>query len=497
MRIFIIIVVSWMGMGMTTGALGQKAFTVIYRYQEAGREKDSFYFPILKPMGQLKEDLYYSGGIKSFAKVGNEATSTCVFSVGDTTCALILDLFGHESFVLPGDSVRIDFTPMPKVNTRYYIDSQYLSPWQHYFVYSGKNHYVYSLFDSLAYHYGPVSGYFARGVGVRGAKGNLDSFFNAATRLYADRLAYLRKYASAYHITGRIFELAASEIRSAYIIQLTQPMTNATDSFGLRNYPQVYIDTMNSWSPDRWDLFLTTENYSLTAYRYIRYYKVQLLTGLGDRTALFEKTFQAIDERYTLGPLKEYLLAQCLLENMRTSDSSFISMLGKYKSDFPASVNIRFIDSVYAEQVNRGSIPLERAMACNLTDTLGRNSNMASNLGHKPILVDCWASWCLPCLMQMPYTKELEKKYGSKIAFVYLSFDRDRNAWLAKDRKLQFGGSSYLLDGEFKSDFALHFDITSIPRYLIFDKDGKLVTDNAPRPSRGEALERILDKLSN
>jgi thiol-disulfide isomerase/thioredoxin len=171
-------------------------------------------------------------------------------------------------------------------------------------------------------------------------------------------------------------------------------------------------------------------------------------------------------------------------------------LFGKFKSDFPSSRNAHFVDSAYAAQVNRKIIPLDRALASNLTDTLGQKSNMSSNLGQKPIFVDCWASWCVPCLAQMPYTPALEKKYGSKINFVYLSFDRDRTAWLAKDRELQFRGSSYLLDGEFKSDFSLHFDITSIPRYLIFDKDGKLLTDDAPRPSRGEALENILDKLS-
>lgn len=495
MRFFTIVWVLLAGVTISAGVVGQKTFTVIYRYQVTSKDPDSSYFKMLKPMGQLGENLYYPGGLASYSRSGDEATCTCVFSIDDTSCALILDLFGHASFVIPGDTVWIDYKRMDKVNGHYRLDSLHPSPWAHTFVYSGKNQRIYGLFDSLAYHFGPISGPFGVGRNFRSAGNNLDTFFNMVTSLYEERMAYLDKYAARYHIAGRILDLAKAEIKSAYIFNLTVPMNNAGDLL-LKEYPKAYLDTLDGWSPHKMDLFSTTQEYSRAAYSYIRFYKVQLVSGGSDRIMLFDRTYQVIDQQFDPSPLKEFLLANCLLLNMRASDPSFISFLGKYKSDFPESPNGHFIDSTFADEMSRRNVPLDSAMAVNVVDTMGRGGAFASLLGKKPVLVDCWASWCAPCLAQMPFARQLEKKYGDRITFVYLSYDRNREAWLAKSRELAFRGGSYLLGGEFKSNFSFHFDITSIPRYLIFDKDGKLVTDNAPRPSSGDTLEHLLDRLS-
>jgi len=44
----------------------------------------------------------------------------------------------------------------------------------------------------------------------------------------------------------------------------------------------------------------------------------------------------------------------------------------------------------------------------------------------------CWASCCIPCIRQIPFEKELEKKYKGKINFIYLSFDKNINDWIQK-----------------------------------------------------------------
>ena len=49
---------------------------------------------------------------------------------------------------------------------------------------------------------------------------------------------------------------------------------------------------------------------------------------------------------------------------------------------------------------------------------------------------------------------------------------------------------------EFKSDLAKAFDITFIPRFLLFDKDGKILSLNAPRPSSDDIIEWIEENIS-
>jgi thiol-disulfide isomerase/thioredoxin len=113
---------------------------------------------------------------------------------------------------------------------------------------------------------------------------------------------------------------------------------------------------------------------------------------------------------------------------------------------------------------------------------------------NKPVVIDCWASWCGPCIAQLPYSNQLEKKYGKKVDFVYLSFDRNSVLWKAKIKDLKLSHHCYMVSNGFQSDFAQHFNITSIPRYLVFDKNGKMVDANAPRPSDNK-FKSLLNKL--
>lgn len=112
------------------------------------------------------------------------------------------------------------------------------------------------------------------------------------------------------------------------------------------------------------------------------------------------------------------------------------------------------------------------------------------------MLVDCWASWCAPCLREIPTGKELVKKYADKIDIVYLSFDWNTTAWLPKSKALQLNNkNNFYLTNAFKSCFSLHFGFNSIPHYLLFSPNGQLIEANLPRPSNTKAIKSILDKL--
>lgn len=120
---------------------------------------------------------------------------------------------------------------------------------------------------------------------------------------------------------------------------------------------------------------------------------------------------------------------------------------------------------------------------------------LSENKG-KVILVDLWASWCGPCMAEMPAMKEIHDKYQDKaVAFVYLSYDADVVKWKAAAKRLGFidDKHSFLTSDLTENDVLKALNIKSIPRYLVFDKTGTLVNPDAPRPSDG-TLDDELDK---
>ena len=125
-------------------------------------------------------------------------------------------------------------------------------------------------------------------------------------------------------------------------------------------------------------------------------------------------------------------------------------------------------------------------------------------LKGKILYIDIWATWCKPCLQQLPAMKELEEKYrGSNVEFISISVDADKDkakwASMVKEKGMQ---GIQLFAGRGTS-FHQDYKISSIPRFLIIGKDGELINDDAPRPMDhmsgqiNQELVTILDSYNN
>ena len=123
------------------------------------------------------------------------------------------------------------------------------------------------------------------------------------------------------------------------------------------------------------------------------------------------------------------------------------------------------------------------------------------DLQGKIVLVDVWATWCVPCRAQIPHLKKLEEEFkGTDIAFVSISVDDSLSVekWKNMIVKESLGGIQLIASG--KNDFTKFYKIEGIPRFMIFDREGKIVNVDAPRPSEKELkilLENLLKKKAS
>jgi len=109
-----------------------------------------------------------------------------------------------------------------------------------------------------------------------------------------------------------------------------------------------------------------------------------------------------------------------------------------------------------------------------------------SDLKGNYVYIDIWATWCAPCKAQFPFSKELENDYhGKNIKFVGISVDKEGayDTWKQMVENEELGGIQLIADLNLESDFIKEYDITSIPRYILLDPEGKIVDAEAPRPS--------------
>ena len=91
------------------------------------------------------------------------------------------------------------------------------------------------------------------------------------------------------------------------------------------------------------------------------------------------------------------------------------------------------------------------------------------------VLLDFWASWCGPCLIDLPDLRKIKEKTAAlPVVFLNVSIDTDDAAWREAIDKHEIKGIHVRADG-FNSDVAKSYQVTGIPSYYLVDSQGLIV----------------------
>lgn len=230
-----------------------------------------------------------------------------------------------------------------------------------------------------------------------------------------------------------------------------------------------------------------TLNYIFSAIRDRPQKEVEFI--LGNAPMIIGKKIQ----EDTLSPLlKEFMLAKnvdyMLSLNGRTK--SLDSTYGNFKRTYPNSVWNSDLLARYKKYLALD--PGNLAPVINGVTVAGEKF-LSTDLKGKIVYVDIWATWCGPCVAEIPESIKLQRAFEDKndVAFLNVSVDSNEKGWKEKLIKENMWKGVHILNDRtvYKS-----YLLSGIPHYILIDKAGKIVSSNAPRPSSGK-VKSLIDSL--
>ena len=127
------------------------------------------------------------------------------------------------------------------------------------------------------------------------------------------------------------------------------------------------------------------------------------------------------------------------------------------------------------EEEQRRHMQQEKFIDIELITPEGERKWLSEYVGHsKFIFIDLWASWCGPCIADIPKIKQVYEKYKDKgLEVLSISMDYSNKSWAIAMDKVDMPWRQFVLPANSKAAELYAFE--GIPHGILIDQDGKIV----------------------
>src|SRR5690606_15079694 len=306
-----------------------------------------------------------------------------------------------------------------------------------------------------------------------------DQYAAYVAKREADRLAFLVQFNKQQRIAKQLYHVSEQTIRNdATMALLLYPsMRNAYREDGF-SADTAYYAFLREVNLDR-----SNTDKGIAYYYFLDYYLKEKYR-LAD---VDDDFFDYVKNELSGRPLYEYY-AFALASNFKKK------LYAHFGPDCPYPDLAKRVKVKYHKL--EGMLEGNPAPVVVLQDTTGTDIPLAMLKG-KYLYIDFWATWCGPCIAEMPALDTLQHDYAdANIDFVSISVDKEKDKQKWKDfvAERQLKGVQVWVDEENSRVFTEAFNIKQIPRFVLLDPEGHIVNANAPRPS-DKRIRQLLDKI--
>ncbi|MGB1205580.1 MAG: thioredoxin-like domain-containing protein [Chitinophagales bacterium] len=327
---------------------------------------------------------------------------------------------------------------------------------------------------------------------------NVEQFKQYCEKVRQEEVYFLNNYWECQQLSPTFFELMANE-------------TN----YRFANRISTYFFHKNEENDNGEDMYLAFASEKLTNLDENIYHSNQYLTFLDNHLrhlCLRTETMQEVKKQpiswvkqaYNFakqqfsGQILHHALAILAVNMINTETSD----LPEYYRDFTTSNNNNKLKTIVAKQYKKLENALSAPMpkGANLHIMKKKSSmtfhKLMQKYKGKVVYIDFWASWCKPCLMEMPSMQRVKQTFRNKdVVFLHLSSDSKKSKWKRAIRKHNVTGEHYLMNRNFHEDASRTLILTSLPRHVLIDKAGNIVAEHAKPPGDFSLIDDINELL--